>query len=87
MPKTNWAYAAVLHDLETLATGVARVQGPTGGLRVRVNDESTPEETSGTAMCFSNHEQLNSTRQTQRHDEPKPIVWLSIQRLPNENPT
>jgi len=36
-----------------LADGVTKYQGPTGGLRVLIDQLETPEEISGTAMCMT----------------------------------
>ena len=53
LPKEHEAFRTIASDLETLADGVVRAQGPNGGLRVLVNDKDTPEEASGTAMCVA----------------------------------
>lgn len=53
LPRDHEAFDRIASDLRMLADGVARAQGPKGGLRVLVNDASTPEETSGTGMCVA----------------------------------
>jgi rhamnogalacturonyl hydrolase YesR len=45
------AFKGFAADLAVLAGGVARTQDASGGLRVLVNDSTTPLETSGTLMC------------------------------------
>lgn len=50
LPKGDPALAELAGALGRLADGVARVQGPNGGLHVLTNRPDTPEETSSTAM-------------------------------------
>ena len=51
LPPEAPEFAGFVADLRTLAAGIARVQDPGGGLRVFLNDPSSPLETTGTAMC------------------------------------
>jgi hypothetical protein len=44
-------FGGIIEDLKALAGGIARVQDSKGGLRVLLDDPSTPLETTGTAMC------------------------------------
>ena len=46
-------FGPITRDLRTLADGVAASVGPAGGLRALANDPTTPEETTGTAMCLA----------------------------------
>lgn len=51
LPRSHPAFTGFADDLAALAEGVARVQDESGALRVLVDEESTPLETTGTAMC------------------------------------
>jgi len=53
LPREHEAFSEIASDLAILADGVAKAQGPNGGLRVLVDNDSTPEETSGTGMCVA----------------------------------
>ncbi len=53
LPKEHPQFAELTRDLKVLADGVAAAAGPNGGLRALANDPSTPEETTGTAMCLA----------------------------------
>lgn len=53
LPSSDPEYEGFLQDLERLVHGISRVQHDTGGFRVLLNDESTPIETTGTAMFAS----------------------------------
>jgi hypothetical protein len=50
---TDSGRADILRDLRTLADGVLRRQDASGGLRVLLDDATTPLETTGTAMWAS----------------------------------
>lgn len=51
LPREHEAFKRIADDLAVLAAGLAKAQGPQGGIRVLADDGSTPEETSATAMC------------------------------------
>jgi rhamnogalacturonyl hydrolase YesR len=50
LPKTDPSFPGFREDLRTLVEGMARVQDPSGGFRVLLDDPQTPLETTGTAM-------------------------------------
>lgn len=53
LPPTDPEFAPLVRDLKQLADGVSTAAGSAGALRVLVNDEQTPLETTGTAMCLA----------------------------------
>jgi rhamnogalacturonyl hydrolase YesR len=53
LPNDHPEFENLAHDLKRLADGVKKYQGASGGLRVLVDQPTTPEETSGTAMCIA----------------------------------
>lgn len=44
-------FLGFVRDLNTLALGIARIQGASGGLHLFLNDPGSPLETTGTAIC------------------------------------
>jgi len=53
LPREHPDFENLSMDLKILADGVTEYQGPTGGLRVLIDQPETPEEISGTAMCMT----------------------------------
>lgn len=53
LPRSHAAFAGLATDLQRLADGLSRFQGPSGGLHVLVDQPDTPEETTSTAMCVA----------------------------------
>jgi hypothetical protein len=53
LPREHPDFENLTLDLKILADGVAAYQGPSGGLRVLIDQPETPEEISGTAMCMT----------------------------------
>jgi len=53
LPLEHPDFGSLTQDLKMLADGVKEHQGPTGGLRVLIDQPETPEEISGTAMCVT----------------------------------
>jgi len=53
LPREHPDFETLTMDLKMLADGVTKYQGPTGGLRVLIDQLETPEEISGTAMCMT----------------------------------
>jgi len=50
LPPQHPSFSAFVRDLDTLAAGLQRVQDPSGGLHLFLNDPGSPLETTGTAM-------------------------------------
>jgi unsaturated rhamnogalacturonyl hydrolase len=53
LPPDHPGYTHAASTMKQIANGVARYQGQHGGLHVLVNDPSTPEEVTGTAMVVA----------------------------------
>ena len=53
LPEEHPDHNNLSRNLKVLADGVSEYQGPSGGLRVLIDQPETPEEISGTAMCVT----------------------------------
>lgn len=53
LPHEHPDFEKLSQDLRILADGIKAYQGPSGGLRVLIDQTETPEEISGTAMCIT----------------------------------
>ena len=53
LPENHPEFKNLTNELTRLADGVKKYQGLNGGLHVLINQQETPEETSGTAMCLA----------------------------------
>jgi hypothetical protein len=69
----------IIRDLRTLAGGVRRRQDASGGLRVLLDDPTTPLETTGTAMWASGvQESLRLGWLGGDYEEPVNLAWTFV---------
>ncbi|MCP5115463.1 MAG: hypothetical protein GY953_31945 [bacterium] len=81
LPRSHPAFEGFAADLEVLAQGVARVQDESGGLRVLLDERSTPLETTGTAMCTMGiHEAVRRGWLPARHSKFVEKGWRFVRR-------
>jgi rhamnogalacturonyl hydrolase YesR len=81
LPPSHPAFGGFVSDLAELSDGVAHVQDPSGGLRVLVDDPSTPLETTGTAMCVMGiHEAVRKGWLPASHNSFVEKGWKFVRR-------